>query len=216
MQTLLDALMNFSGPMPYVVVFLILLLCGFGLPLPEDIVLFAAGMMSYYGLADVWVMIGVCFAGVMLGDATIFTAGAFFGRKIRKTYLFKKILPLKRQRIVRRKLHEQGPKVIFSARFMPGLRTPIFFTSGTMHLPFHTFAFYDGLAALISVPTIVYVVFRFGYEVDQVVKIIKKVQFGIIGTVLLFFIFFGLKIYWAWKQEKALEAAADSTDSKQP
>lgn len=205
MQTLLDALMNFSGPMPYLVVFLLLLLCGFGLPLPEDVILFAAGMMSYYGLADVWVMIAVCFAGVMMGDGVIFTAGAFYGKRIRRTALFKKLLPLRRQRIVRRKLHEQGPKVIFSARFMPGLRTPIFFTSGTMHLPFSTFAFYDGLAALISVPTIVYVVFRFGYEVDQVVKVIKKVQFGIIGTVVAFFVVFGLKIYWAYKKEQEME-----------
>ena len=41
------------------------------------------------------------------------------------------------------------------ARFMPGLRAPIYFTAGTVGVKFHTFLFYDGLAALVSVPAIV-------------------------------------------------------------
>ena len=207
MDTLLGFLMNFSGPTPYFLVFGVLLLCGFGLPLPEDIVLFAAAMMAYYGVADLKVMVGVCFAGVMIGDGIIFISGACFGRRIRKHWFMKKILPLKRQRLVRRKLHEQGNKVIFFARFMPGLRTPIFFTSGMLHLPFRSFVIFDGLAALISVPTIVLVVYHFGYEVDQVVKIIKRVQFGVAAAVIGFFLFLGLKIYWAYKKEKELEAS---------
>jgi membrane protein DedA with SNARE-associated domain len=204
-DALLKILMDQPGGTPYVIVFVLLLLCGFGLPMPEDIILFAAGLLAYYGAADVYVMIGVCFAGVMLGDSSVFTIGAKFGRKVRKIGIVKRILPPKRMKLVRKKLHEQGNKVIFAARFMPGLRTPIFFSAGTLHLPFRVFFFYDGMAALISVPTIVYAIFYFGDHVDRVIKVIKRLQFGVIGTILVIAAIVIIKTWWAHKKEKEIE-----------
>jgi membrane protein DedA with SNARE-associated domain len=45
---------------------------------------------------------------------------------------------------------------LFIGRFLPGLRAPIFFTAGSMKVPFVKFLFFDGLAALISVPVFVW------------------------------------------------------------
>lgn len=201
-------MMGQSGIMPYVIVFTILLLCGFGLPVPEDIVLFAAGMMAFYQRADVWIMLGVCFAGVMIGDASVFTIGALYGRRLRKKAFIKKILPPARLRMVRRKLHEQGNKVIFAARFMPGLRTPVFFTCGTLHLPFRVFVFYDGLAALLSVPAIVYATYYFGDHVDRVVRVVKRLQFGVVGTIILIVGVLAAKAWWAHKKQVQMELEA--------
>lgn len=208
METLLHHLMNHSGPTPYLIVFTLLLLCGFGFPMPEDIILFAAGMMSFYGAADVRLMIAVCFLGVMIGDGSVFTIGALYGRRLRKKAFVKRFLPLKRQKLVRRKLHEQGNKVIFAARFMPGLRTPIFFTAGTLHLPPRVFLFFDGLAAMISVPTIVYATYFFGEHVDRVVKVVKRIQFGVLGTIILIIAIVVLKSWWAHKKEREIEEKA--------
>jgi membrane protein DedA with SNARE-associated domain len=205
--------MSHSGPTPYLIVFGILIACGFGLPMPEDVILFAAGMMSFYGSADVWIMIGVCFCGVVIGDTSVYTIGAVFGRRLRKTALVKKLLPPTRMRMVRRKLHEQGNKVIFAARFMPGLRTPVFFTSGTLHLPVRVFLFYDGIAALISVPTIVYATFFFGDHVDRVVRVVKRIQFGVVGTILLIVAVLALKAWWGHKKERELEREAELRDA---
>jgi membrane protein DedA with SNARE-associated domain len=207
-------MMSQSGIVPYLIVFIILLFCGFGLPVPEDIVLFAAGMMAYYQRADVFAMLAVTFAGVMIGDATVFTIGALYGRKLRKKPWVKKFLPPARMRMVRRKLHKQGNKVIFAARFMPGLRTPVFFTCGTLHLPFRVFLFYDGLAALISVPAIVYATFFFGSHVDQVVRVVKRLQLGVVGTILAIVAVLALKAWWAHKKQvqMELEAARQSSE----
>ncbi len=202
--------MNFSGPTPYALIFSLLLACGLGLPMPEDIILFAAGMMSYYKTTDVRLMIPICFCGVLFGDTAVFTLGSFFGRKIRRHPFVRRLLPSKRQRVVRHKLHAQGFKVIFAARFMPGLRAPIFFTAGTLHLPFRVFLFFDGLAATISIPTIVYLVYHFGYEVDQVIRIIKRVQFGIVGTIIGFVILAALKMIWSQRKEEELEEEEDA------
>lgn len=176
MDSLVDFLLNFYGPTPYFLVLGILLLCGLGIPLPEDIVLFAAGLLSYYGVTNVWTMIFVSLAGVLIGDSMIFYLGRHFGRKLTKHWLFHKLLPDDRLAAVQTRFREKGNKLIFAARFMPGLRAPIFFSAGTLHLPYRVFLFYDGGAALISVPLIVGSVFYFGDELDHVVRIIQRVE----------------------------------------
>ena len=62
MDRLVDFLLSFYGPTPYFLVLGILLLCGLGLPIPEDITLFPAGLLSYYGVTDVW---GVIVVGLL-------------------------------------------------------------------------------------------------------------------------------------------------------
>lgn len=179
MDSLVDFLLSFYGPTPYLLVFGILLLCGLGLPLPEDVVLFAGGLLSYYGVTNLFGIIFISFAGVLIGDTVIFLLGAKYGRRLTKKWFFHKLLPDDRLDAVKKKFHERGTKLIFVARFMPGLRAPIFFSAGTLHLPYRVFLFYDGLAALVSVPTIVGAVYYFGDEVDKVVRLVQKIEHGI-------------------------------------
>jgi membrane protein DedA with SNARE-associated domain len=180
MDTLVDFLLNFHGPTPYFLVFGILLLCGLGIPIPEDITLFAGAVLAYYGIADVYLMILVSFVGVMVGDSFIFWLGSKYGRKLTKKGVFAKLLPEDRLDLVRKRLDKQGNKLIFFARFMPGFRAPIFFSAGTLHLPFKVFFFYDGLAALISVPAIVGLIYYFGDSLDWIVRIIQRAEYGIV------------------------------------
>ena len=60
----------------------ILLLCGLGLPIPEDISLIAAGYFSYKGVLDINTAFAVCFAAVLAGDTLAFLLGRFFGRRV--------------------------------------------------------------------------------------------------------------------------------------
>lgn len=179
MDVLVDFLLNFQGPMPYVGIFSILLACGFGLPVPEDITLFAAGLLAYYGLTGFGLTILISLLGVLIGDSTIFFLGARYGRKLTKKWFFHRLLPDERLDAVREKFHQRGLKLLFAARFMPGLRAPIYFSAGTLHVPFRKFILLDGAAALISVPLIVGSVYFFGDQLDQVIRIIKSVEHGI-------------------------------------
>ncbi len=183
MQEMLSFMLSFGGFTPYLLIFAILLACGLGLPIPEDITLFVGGMLAYYGVVNVWLMIIVCMAGVLIGDSTIFMLGKKYGQEITKKPFFSNYLSPERLQIVQQKLHEKGNKVIFAARFMPGLRAPTFFSAATLHLPFRVFFFYDGMAALISVPAIVWTVYHFGALADQVIDIIRSVEHGIIALV---------------------------------
>ncbi len=183
MDALVDFLLNFHGPTPYFLVFGILLLCGLGLPIPEDITLFAGAVLAYYGIADVWLMIIISFVGVMVGDSIIFLLGSRYGRKLTKKGIFKKLLPEDRLNLVQKRFHKQGNRLIFFARFMPGLRAPIFFSAGTLHLPFRVFFFYDGLAAFLSVPLIIGAVYYFGDSLEWIVRVIQRAEYGLIFVI---------------------------------
>lgn len=187
MEELLNFAQSFGGMMPYVLVFVVLLACGLGLPIPEDITLFVAGMLAYYGKVNIVAMVLVSMAGVLIGDSSIFLLGAKYGSEITKKPFFSKILTPERLDTVKEKLHQHGNKVIFVSRFMPGLRAPTFFCAGSLHLPYKVFLLYDGLAALISVPLIVWVVYHFGHLADEVYNAIRDVEhlivFGVIAII---------------------------------
>jgi len=184
MDQLLDHLISFPTLMAYLIVFFVLLACGLGVPMPEDITLFVAGYYCYVADTNVWLMIALGFVGVLLGDSIIFMLGSRYGAHLLRFWFFRKVLPPHRLQWFEDKYKKWGNKIIFAARFMPGLRAPIYFSSGALKLPFRVFIFYDGLAALLSVPLIVYTVYFFGHAVDEVVGVIRKVEHGILLTIV--------------------------------
>lgn len=194
MDNLVDFLLGFYGPKPYFLVFGILVGCGLGIPIPEDIILLSAGLLSYYGLTDCWTMVLVAFVGVLAGDSIIYFLGATYGRKLTKKWFFHKLLPDDRLNAVQNKFQKHGNKLIFAARFMPGFRAPMYFSAGTLHLPFRTFISHDGAAALISVPTIIFCVYYFGDYFERVFKLVKKVEHGIV----IFIVFAILVVAAKW------------------
>ena len=63
------------GMYNYFFAFGMLILCGFGLPIPEDITLVAAGVVSGFHATNPHVMLVICFIGVLLGDGIVYMLG---------------------------------------------------------------------------------------------------------------------------------------------
>jgi membrane protein DedA with SNARE-associated domain len=182
---LIDFLLGFYWVgAPYLLIFGVLISCGLGVPIPEDIILFTAGYSAYYGIVSLPVIIGLAVIGVLMGDVLIFALGAKYGRKLTKKWIFHQLLPDDRLNKVKKLFHERGNKLLFAARFMPGFRAPVYFSAGTLHIPFWRFLIYDGLAALISVPAIIGAVYYFGDQIDQVIRWIKRIENGIVFVIL--------------------------------
>ncbi|MBI3555325.1 MAG: DedA family protein [Deltaproteobacteria bacterium] len=169
---------------PYFAAFSMLVACGLGLPIPEDITLFTMGYVAYAGIASFKGSVAVCLVGVLLGDTIIYWIGRKFGVRLAKRGIFARMLPPERMDRTREMFHRMGNKVIFAARFMPGLRAPTYFSAGTLHLPFRVFIFYDGLAALLSVPLLIGVTYFFGEQIDSAVAMARRVQNGIAFLIL--------------------------------
>ncbi len=181
----------------YIIAFVILLLCGFGLPVPEDITLVASGVVSGFHATNPHLMLAICFVGVLLGDSSMYMLGKTFGYRIQRFRFMRKILPPSRFAKVQQQFARHGIWVLFVARFLPGLRSPIFLTAGMSHrIPFSHFILMDGFAALISVPIWVYLGYIFA---DRLPKLLNYVQDGqhivhvIIATLVLIVGFIWLK-----------------------
>lgn len=205
MEVILQIAHSFSGPVGYLLIFLALLACGFGIPIPEDIILFTGGVLAYMERVDLYGVTLISFAGVMIGDSTMYFLGAKYGRHLTEKPFFHTILPPYRLAIVKEKLHKSGNRLMFMARFMPGLRSPIFFSAGMLHLPFRTFFLYDGSAALISVPTIIFTVYYAGSKMHEVIEQIEHVE-RIIAVVVIAVLAFAIgKLYLISRKEKQEE-----------
>jgi membrane protein DedA with SNARE-associated domain len=136
--------------------FFMLLLCGLGLPVPEDIVLVAAGALGEMDGRPWLEVCGLMYAGVMAGDSIIFLAGRFLGQRLLATRWFQRYLSAGKQAKVEAQFERFGSMVLFVGRFLPGLRAPIFFTAGSLKVRYWRFFLFDGLAALVSVPVFVW------------------------------------------------------------
>ena len=154
---LLERLITIFTENGYVAVFIALMICGAGLPLPEDITLVAGGVIAGLGYANVHAMFALAMFGVLLGDSAIFLLGHHYGARMLKWRLVARVLTPSRYAMVQEKFVRYGNRMLFIARFLPGMRTTVYITAGTSHrVSFLRFLLIDGLAALISVPFWVY------------------------------------------------------------
>ena len=188
----------------------ILLLCGLGLPIPEDISLIAAGYFSWKGVLYVHTAFAICFAAVITGDTAAFFMGRFFGRRVLRSKLAHRYFTPRRQLRVRAYFRKFGSKVVLVGRFTPGLRFTIFFTAGTLHTRPSTFFIYDFSAAAFSVPVLVYSAWFFGGQIDWVVTVARRTEHGILVAVLLAAAIVGGRAWRRHKKRMAARAAATS------
>lgn len=212
---ILQPLVDFFSTFGYAAVFGVLLACGFGVPIPEDITLVAGGIISGLGYTNVHVMLAVSLAGVLIGDGTMFTLGRIYGGRILKFRLVARFLTPSRYAQVQTQFEKYGNWVLFVARFMPGLRSPIFMTAGiTRRVSFWRFLAMDGLAALVSVPLWVYLGYYGAHKRDWLMDQVKRGQHGVfiaLGAALV-----GLALFLLFRRRaNARRAQADSPKETQ-
>lgn len=195
----MEFLIDFFSSYGYWAVFLVLLACGFGVPIPEDITLVSGGVISGLGYTNVHWMLVVSMLGVLVGDSTMYWLGRIYGEKILKFPLIRKIATPDRFAQVQERFETQGWKLLFVARFLPGLRAVVYLVSGiTRKVSFAHFVLVDFVAAIISVPIWVYLGDFGARNLDWLEAQIRKGQ--MIIWVLL--IAGGLFLYWKWKKSR--------------
>ena len=168
---------SFFGEYGYIAVFVVLLLCGLGVPIPEDVTLVTGGVMAGLGNADVRLMIAVSLAGVLMGDGIMFAAGRIFGPRILKLRMVARVMTPRRYARVQEKFDKYGNWVLFVARFLPGLRMPIYISAGISHkVSYWRFFAMDGLAACLSVPVWVLLGAYGAKNIDWLLKKVHQFQ----------------------------------------
>lgn len=152
---------SYTGP------FLVLVLCGVGLPLPEEVTLIGSGLLCYRGEVEFWPIVLVCSAAILIGDSGPFWLGRRYGMSALKIGWVAKILHPERFARLERRFAAHGNWAVFLCRFVAGIRVPGYFVAGTMKMTFPRFLALDALGVALTVPISIYLGLLFGGQIDR-------------------------------------------------
>ncbi len=208
MDSIFEYLTDLSSGVSYAIIFGILVACGLGFPLPEDIPLIASGYLVWDGTMRWLPALGMTLSGVLIGDTILFYIGRTLGMKfLHKGGVGSRLIKPKKIRRAQAYFRKYGDKIIFFARFVAGFRAAAFFLAGAMKVKYRRFLLLDGIAALLSVPIWIAIGYGLGYYFgDEITVILLQVKrFKNILTVVIFTILaiVAFRIYRQYKKSQA-------------
>ena len=141
MEAWMDNVMSGVDPVwgPWIV-YGLLLLSGFGIPLGEDIIIIPAGMLIQQSALPLWPTLIAAYVGVVSGDLLWFLVSSNLGTNLLHKKWFKRFVHPKRMLQVKYQFDRRGIWVIVLARFIPASRTTTITVAGMMHMKFWKFA----------------------------------------------------------------------------
>jgi membrane protein DedA with SNARE-associated domain len=201
MMAFLQSLQGFPA---YALLFALLFSCGIGAPMNEDILLLAAAALTLKGVMEPVPLMVVAWFGLVLGDALVFHWGHRFGARMLRHRYFARVVPEVRLASLQDTMRRYGPAYIFVVRFMPGIRTPLFFAAGSLKMPYRHLFIYDGAAALVELPLLVYGVRYVGGRWEEILALMQRFQ----GVLLPVFVLLIVAI-WLLARRRAKRKEAE-------
>ncbi len=206
MDRLFEYLTTLSGGSSYFIILGILVACGLGFPLPEDIPLIAAGYLSWDGTMNLGLAFAVSLVGVAIGDSLLYFFGYRLGGSILENERIQTLFKPKKIRRTKAYFRKYGDKIVFFARFVAGFRAVAFFTAGAMRMGYWRFLMLDMLAAILSVPIWIGIGYALGHywgtEISQILEQIKHMKKGFQLVVAAIVVIVGLRIYFKYRSSK--------------
>ena len=168
----------------YLAIVFLLVMTGAGLPLPEEVVIVAAGVASSpsVGRLDPILAMSACLAGAIVGDCVMYGIGRGLGRTYVRQHRWFAWIHAGREERMERIVHQHGLKVFFLARFLVGVRAPLYLAMGVLRLDFRRFLVCDATCGTLVVGVFFLLSFFFGGWVGA---LIRGSQFAITGVALV-------------------------------
>jgi membrane protein DedA with SNARE-associated domain len=188
----------------YFTVVLMMLLSSFGLPIPEEITLLSAGLIAYMGShphlypppyegavgVNTTVLAVVCFLAVFLSDVLVFSLGKYFGLRLRRSRRFGRFVKPTSFEKVERWVSRYGVWMAGGFRFTPGVRFPGHMVCGMFGIPLWKFVLVDGMAALVSVPTQIILIAKYG---EVILEKMREFKILFLWGAFFLVLFYGIK-----------------------
>jgi membrane protein DedA with SNARE-associated domain len=139
-------------PTSYLGIFIFLVLTGCGLPLPEEVAIVLAGVLSAQGHLHPGLAFAACLAGALVGDMVIYAIGYFGGRTLLYAHpRLARFLGAKREAYFEEAIERHAFKVLLLSRFLVGVRGPVYLAAGIVRLPFRIYILCDLVCATLVV-----------------------------------------------------------------
>jgi membrane-associated protein len=142
-----DLVANASG-WAYAILFALAFLDALIPIVPSETSVITAGVVASQGDLSLWLVVVFAAAGAIAGDNTAYFVGWRFGRRINDRF-FTSEKSKKRIAWAQRQVEERGGELIVIARFIPGGRTAVTLSAGTLGYPWRKFIVFDAIAGLV-------------------------------------------------------------------
>jgi len=198
----------FAGLMGYgylgIILYMVLTGCGF--PMPEEVAIIAGGALAANGQLHWGLTLGALLIGALLGDCVMYYIGFHFGRRLlQQNKFWNRLITPERESKVETLLKQHGVKVLLGARFLVGVRGPMYITAGILKVPFRRFLLADLFCATLVVTLFFAVSYFYG---AQVVKAIHEGEGWLTIAVLTAAIIGGgVGLWWYLRKKKVLADA---------
>jgi membrane protein DedA with SNARE-associated domain len=169
-------LQEFVDRFTYVGILATLLLGSLGVPIPEEMPIVAAGVLSHEGLARWWLALPVCVLGVLSGDTVLYWTGRRWGERVLNWRVVRWVLTAQRAERLTEAYREHAMKTVAMARHVAGLRAAAFLTAGIARVPFWKFILADAAAAAVSVPFVFALAYFFTDQIGAILADVHRVE----------------------------------------
>ena len=142
---------NFIEHFTYAGLFLALVAGSLGVPIPEEAVIIAGGVLAHEEVVRWSFALPVCLIGVLSGDIVLYWVGHHWGLQVLAWRPVRHVLTPERAQALIEAYRRHGVKIVFAARHVMGLRAPSFLMAGTVRIPFWKFFAIDAGSALVGV-----------------------------------------------------------------
>jgi membrane protein DedA with SNARE-associated domain len=187
----------------YFGIIVFLALTGFGLPVPEEVPIVAAGIWSSHGQLDPWWAFLSCVIGSVLGDHILYALGYHFGHSL--IYRHPRVAALlhaEREAKIEQMVRKHQVKVLVLSRFMVGVRAPVYLAAGILRVPFARFFLIDLVSATIVVSLFFGLSYAYG---ERLTKFIRQSEIGL--TVIVVVAIISVLAYFLWRRRQRRKLA---------
>jgi membrane protein DedA with SNARE-associated domain len=181
-------------PSSYFGIVVFLILTGCGMPVPEEVAIVLAGVLSaeeklYWG----WALLS-CLVGALLGDCVMYGIGRRFGETLLSAHpRLSKLLGAEREKRFEDAIERHAFKVMILARFMVGVRGPVYLAAGVIRMPFRKFILIDLICATLVVSLVFGLSYLFG---AGVLNWIRDAEWTLTITIALVSLIAGVYLFW--------------------
>jgi membrane protein DedA with SNARE-associated domain len=174
-----------------------LLLGSLGLPIPEEMPIIAAAVMSHERIVRWWLALPICLLGVLSGDGVLYWVGRYWGDQVLRWRLVRLVLSPAREQWLKAAYRRHALKTIVTARHVMGLRAAAFLTAGSARVPFWKFVVADAGAALVGVPLTFGLAYFFTDQIKTLIADVHRAErwLGLAG----FLTFAAMLVVGAWR-----------------
>jgi membrane protein DedA with SNARE-associated domain len=200
-----EALQEFVDYFTYLGVFVVLLLGSLGVPIPEEMPIIAAGVMSYEGIVRWWLALPVCLVGVLSGDMVLYWIGWRWGEQVLNWRLVRLILSPAREQWLKAAYRRHALKTVVTARHDMGLRAAAFLTAGNARVPFWKFVVADVGAVSFGVPLVFGLAYFFTDQIKAIMADVHRAERWLGLAVLLALAAMLAAAAWRWNRRVGKE-----------